>query len=234
MFNTIEFGNWIAEKRREKGMTQEELVERVGEEYISLSTLKRMESGAGHIDMGRALKTCSVLGCNLSDFLDEKQINSDFRKTVETYFDGDVEEKDIDNVLYRQHLFYPKPVHYCLYQNHAIMNLVQLIIYLPLMEEDLVYEVLRYLEGNVFDREYYVLNKLDYLVRNIPESNAKKYADLQAKRCTYDHYVAFYSGDQSIEEEMYLDPKRSDEILSWYEEYIEIADKKMKRMRLMK
>ena len=37
MFNTIEFGNRIAQIRREKNITQEDLVELVGEEYISVS-----------------------------------------------------------------------------------------------------------------------------------------------------------------------------------------------------
>ena len=71
MFNTIQFGNRIAQIRREKNMTQEDLVELVGEDYISVSTLKRIESGRGHIDMLRIIRICKALGCELQDLTGE-------------------------------------------------------------------------------------------------------------------------------------------------------------------
>ena len=91
MFSTIEFGNRLSEKRREAGLTQEELVARVGDENISLSPLKRLEGGCGHIEMVRVMKICKALECTLQDLVEENVVQTALKR----YFCEEVMKKNL-------------------------------------------------------------------------------------------------------------------------------------------
>ena len=225
MFNTIQFGNRIAQIRREKNMTQEDLVELVGEDYISVSTLKRIESGRGHIDMLRIIRICKALGCELQGLTGETTL----RGILEKAYDEPGEEGEIQDRLCRQHLFYPLSTDSVLYKAMPITTLMQFLIYLPLMEDAEVLDALRRIEGDIFDREFYVINNLWNLYKHIPDSKAKRYADYQAAKCTYDYCVDFYSNSITEADELWRDPERCEEMLSCHDEYIALIDKKKKR-----
>lgn len=226
MFNTIKFGNRIAEKRRKAGFTQEELVERVGDENISVSTLKRIESGHGHIDMVRIIRICKALGIELSDLIGENML----KQAIENWFDVPDEENEVQDRLYRQRLFYPELRKDIYYDMRPIKTLMQFIIYLPLMDETLVLESLRRIEGDVFDSESYVLDKLWYLYRNIPDSKAKHYADYVASKCTYEYFVEYYTNDPTEADKIWLDQEKCDEMLACHDEYVELIEKKWKKV----
>lgn len=225
MFNTIQFGNRIAQIRREKNMTQDDLVELVGEDYISVSTLKRIESGRGHIDMLRIIRICKALGCELQGLTGETTL----RGILEKAYDEPGEEGEIQDRLCRQHLFYPVSTDSVLYKTMPITTLMQFLIYLPLMEDAEVLDALRRIEGDIFDREFYVINNLWNLYKHIPDSKAKRYADYQAAKCTYDYCVDFYSNSITEADELWRDPERCEEMLSCHDEYIALIDKKKKR-----
>ena len=225
MFNTIKFGNRIAEKRREKGLTQEELIERVGDEYISASTLKRIESGQGHIDMIRIIRICKALDCKLQDLLGEDSL----KQALEEWFDEPGDEGEVQDRLYRQELFYPRPTDSVYYEARPIKTLMQLLIYLPLMDNVQVLHALRSIEGDIFDRESYVLDKLWNLYRHIPDSKAKRYADYAAAKCTYDYFVDYYTKEITEADELWLDPERCKEMYENHDEYIALIEKKKKK-----
>ena len=229
MFNTINFGNRIAQLRREKKMTQEDLVEHVGEEYISVSTLKRIESGKGHIDMNRVIRICKALDCEIRDLTGETTL----REMLEKVYDEPGEEGEIQDRLYRQHLFYPDSTDSSLYKTMPIKTLMQLLIYLPLLDDVQVLDALRRIEGDIFDREFYVLNNLCNLYRHILDSKAKRYADYQAAKCTYNYFVKFYSSSITEADALWLDPELCEEMLSCHDEYIALIEKKRKRAEVV-
>lgn len=144
MFNAFQFGNSIADKRLKAGFTQEQLIERVGEEHLSLSTLKRIESGTGHIDMYRIIQICDALNCQLQDLLGDNNL----RDALEKYFCDPDKENEVDDRLYTQLLFYPKPMESIYYEKQPIKTLLQFIIYLPLMDSVQLLDALLRIEGD--------------------------------------------------------------------------------------
>ena len=104
--------------------------------------------------------------------------------------------------------------------------MMQLIIYLPLMDDVQILEALRRIEGNIFGRESYVLDKLRYLLNHIPDSKAKRYADYEAAKCTYEYFTEYHTHEITEAEKIWLDPERSEEMYSCYEEYIALIEKK--------
>ena len=226
MFNIIDFGNRLAEKRREAGLTQEELVARVGDENISLSTLKRLEGGSSHIEMVRVMKICKVLGCKLQDLVAENVV----REALEKYFCDPEDEEEASEYMYRQRLFYPE-TYESYYQCLPIKTLLTFLIYLPLMDPVQMMEALRRIEGDVFGRENYVLNKLWDVFRQIPDSNPKRYADYCAGKCTYEYFLDYYTSTITDAEKIWLDPDRSEEVLVWHDEYVQLIEKKMAEAR---
>ena len=187
MVSEIILGNRLARKRREAGLTQEALIEKVGEGSVSLSTLKRLESGRGHIDLFRAIKICRVLGCSLQDLIGDDTLES----ALEKYPDGPGEavKEDVEDLLMEQQLFYPESMTWELYERKPIKTLLQLLIYLPLFDEKDLWDIVLRIEGYAFGFEGYVLNALRYLYSKIPDSEAKRYADYQASLCTYQFFM---------------------------------------------
>jgi len=224
MLDSISIGKQIADKRRNAGLTQEELVEKVGEDKLSLSTLKRIESGQGHMNMVRIFNICKALDCKLDDLVG----NYDLREALEKRAEENGDKDSIQDILYRQQVFYPKTNDSPYYAARPIKTLLQFLIYLPLMDDIKVLDVLRRIEGDVFGRESYVLDKLYYLYRKIPDSKAKRYADFAASQSTYDYYIDYYTSEMTDAEKLWLDPEKREEMLSYYVEYTDLIEKKIK------
>ena len=226
MINIANIGTQIADRRRKIGLTQEELIERVGDHVISLSTLKRIENGKGHIDFLHIQALCSALGWNLQDLLAEnaeQQASNDYSANAE-------DEEELQERIYRQRLFYPRPTESPYYERYPIKTLMQFIIYLPLMDELQVSDVLRRIEGDIFGRESYVLDRLRFLFSEIPESKAKHYADYAAGKCTYDYFIEYWNSDITEADKIWLNADESEEMLSCYKEYIQLLENKRNRM----
>lgn len=226
MLNAFDCGKRIAKRRHELNMTQEQLVERVGEENISLSTLKRIESGNGNIDVERLSQICEALDCRLQDVLSENILE----QAITIAYDS--EKAEIQDCLYRQRLFYPELSKSLLYDDFPIKSLLQFIIYLPLMDEDAVLDVLQRIGGDAFDNEYYVLEKLQFLYKTIPDNKAKQFADYEAAKCTYQYFEEFYTvniGDDLTEaDKIWSVPERRKEMYACYDEYMATIEKKKK------
>lgn len=185
MADYIDVGRRIAALRKEQVLTQEKLVELIGEERLSLSTLKRIETGKSKIDLARAFYICRALGCNSHDLIKDSDDKREAIKAAYQEEGGELDEDDFWNIedsLMRLALCYPQVPEDMLYKRFAITNLMQFIVYLPLIPPAELYYSLLKIDGDAFDREYYVLSQLEFLYRKIPESNAKKYADLMVAR----------------------------------------------------
>lgn len=225
MFNRVKFGKKIAQMRRAAGLTQEQLVERIGEDNISISTLKRIENGQGHIDMLRVIRICKALDIELSDLLGENVV----KQALERFFNEPDDEGEVQAHLDKQRFFYPEPSSSVCYTLSPIKTLMELIIYLPLMDEMEVLEVLRRIEGAAFGFESYVMDKLRYLYKDIPDSKAKRYADYEASKCTYEYFVEYYSGQLTEADSIWFDPEKSKEMLEWHDEYVALIEMKMQK-----
>ena len=224
MINIADIGPQIANKRRKTGLTQEQLIEKVGDHVISLSTLKRIENGKGHIDFVHVQALCFAMGWNVQELLAENVERQDAND-----YSADAEDEDeLQERIYRQRLFYPKPTDSPYYERRPIKTLMQFIIYLPLMNDYQVLDVLRRIEGDIFGRESYVLDRLRFLFSEIPESKAKQYADYAAGKCTYEYFVDYWNSEITEADKIWLDKEQSDEMLSCYEEYIQLIEKKRK------
>ncbi len=229
MLNTIEIGNTIAERRRKAGLTQEGLIDLVGEENISLSTLKRIESGHGHLDMARLLRISQALQCELEDLVDAGSL----RNTVEPWFSLPEDEKEVEDLLYLQKLFYPEPCGSVYYRHRNIKTLMQFLLYLPLIDETQLWQVLWLIAGSMFGQESYLLDKLEQLFLRIPDSEAKQYADYEANRCTYDYFVKFHTDRATDLEELLKNKELQDKLFSWHEAYISAIEKKRDRAEVL-
>ncbi len=221
MINTIALGERIRIIRKRKNLTQEELVDIIGDDKMSLSTIKRLESGKGSFDLIKLSRICEALECDLNDLLMDEDVVDGLKNLFPP--------EEWDNIPYVaeiQRLFYPKPPVFPSLGKRPILSVLQLMIYLPLMDERLLYDCLYRIEGNAFDNENYVLDKLSLLYRRIPDSRAKRYADLMAKKCTYDYFMRFTTSEITEEEAELLNESTAEEWKKSYDEYMDILAEK--------
>lgn len=226
MNNMYDIGARIAELRREKGLTQEGLIEKIGDEFMSLSTLKRIESGNGHLDFRRLEEICEALGCRVQDMLYDEDIRTAMRNYI-IECDGEFGEEDegnIDFYINILNLCYPKVPDNFLFDRFTVTNLMQFIIYLPLMNVADLTDSLWRIYGDAFRHEYYVLEKIEYLIKNIPDCNAKRYADILARRCNAKNYIDFYTSEITEEDEAVSEEYTDEELWEMSKDYGKILE----------
>ena len=229
---TDSIGTRIANERRYAGLTQEELVGLIGEQNISLSTLKRIEHDEGRISLSNAMMICKALDLSVSDIVDDK---ADLRYALASWF-NEPDDDTKSEVQYRmncQRVFYPEVEKSILFDNKPIKTLLQFLVYLPLMDDLQVLYSLRRLAGSVYEQEYYVMEQLSSLYQGIPESNAKRYADYSAKKATFEYFKGILLSDESVEAEdleIIENPERWDEFDSGYQEYLRVIETKIQKV----
>ncbi len=224
MEKSKEIGSRIAALRRAKDMTQEQLIERIGDDILSLSTLKRIETGRGHLSLRNIAVICAALNCRIQDLIDDVDIRSAMKEFIIDCGD-EVSEEDEGNIDFNiniLNLCYPKEPEDELFDHFAITNLMQFIIYLPLMDPVKLTECLMRIDGVAFQNEYYVLSKIDYLYRNIPDCTAKRYADLLAKRCNADNFIEYHTSEMTQEEAAVSANYTTDQLWEMGKEYSKI------------
>lgn len=82
--NQAAIGSYIARKRREENLTQEQLAERLG---VSNKTVSKWENGKCMPDYGIIQKLCDVLHVTLSELMDGEDAAQD---SVRVYDDGQI------------------------------------------------------------------------------------------------------------------------------------------------
>lgn len=186
MKNSKEIGSLIAKRRKEKGLTQEALIEIIGDDQLSISTLRRIESGQGNMNLFRLATICQALDCKIQDVIYEDEN----REALEKIYNEPGDDEEIDAMLAELQLCYPEEPDYFVFQDMPINSLMKLLIYLPLLDlEDLMLWIYNNY-GDFFGNEYYVLNKMKMLYERIPEGKAKEHADLMAARCTAEYFMS--------------------------------------------
>lgn len=186
-------GKMIKLLRQQAGLTQEKLIEIIGDDRISLSTLKRIEKGEGHINMAFILEICSALGKNLSELMG----NVEWSQITKCQVDSEHEMREMQDYLERQWLFYPQPTNPTFYECYPIRTLMMFLVYLPLMDWEKILGISWRICGCMFEQEVYVLTQLWELYEGIPDGKAKRYADYAARKCTYNYFYAYYTSDHA-------------------------------------
>ena len=189
MKNGAEIGDLIARRRKEKGLTQETLIEMIGDDKLSISTLRRIESGQGSMNLFRLETICQALGCKLQDVITEDRN----REALKRIYNEPGDDEEIEAMLVELQLCYPEEPDYFVFQDMPINSLMKLLIYLPLLDlEDLMLWIYNNY-GDFYGNEYYVLNKMKMLYERIPEGEAKEHADLMAARCTAEYFMSHHT-----------------------------------------
>ena len=235
MDGMADIGIRIKRLRKERGLTQEQVAELIGEDVMSLSTYKRIEEGKSSVNLRRAYHISKALSCKPTDLISDID---DRREAIKAFYaadgvDLDEEElKNLDDSLLLMRLCYPEVPNDPLYTRFAITNLMQFIIYLPLMDPLMLMNSLLGIDGDAFDREYYVLQKIAYIHRMIPESDAKKYADMMASECTADYFMDYHRTSGMTELNKYLiDRENWDESWKLHEAYRSVIEKHIDKIR---
>ena len=168
---------------------------------------KRIEEGKSPVTINRLYHLCRALDCKPTEIIDDVD---HLRETIRKYYEEDGEQldedelKNIDYGLLDMRLSYPEVPDNPLYAKFKITNLMQFLIYLPLMDPLALMTCLYNIDGDTFEREYYVLQKLEYLYRTIPDSDAKTYADKMAEQCSADYYMDYHRTSGMTELNQYL------------------------------
>lgn len=149
----------ICTLRKSRKMTQEQLAEMVN---LSKNTIANIESRS--IKQNNTINTiesiATALGVPAYQLLIDEDELDDFHS----------DKANAENITAT---YYP-PVHYL----YNISTLIEFLIYLPLIDHrNLYHNLISAVAGCVFDSELYISSKIDNLVRRIPDSPEKKFAD---------------------------------------------------------
>ena len=91
----IKIGKFISERRKSKGITQEELAEKL---YVTDRAVSKWERGLSLIDAGKMLDLCKILDINVNELLLGEKINmKDYNKKTEELLIELARQEEINN-----------------------------------------------------------------------------------------------------------------------------------------
>jgi len=218
--NKEKIGLVIREFRKKLKLTQKELAFKSGVSQALISEIERPNANSNYgLTLSSLDRIATALGVTTQNILDMS----------EGYYDEIGEEDILDELRANKKLmdtFYPPNY---IYSSGSVINcscLLEFVIYLPLIDICNLYEGLRRLDGDIFNRETYLTDLINSAVRVIPDSLAKSYADriysfIQIKR----------EGKQLEDEKEYieyLEKKNDVDSIEYQEEiaYQEVLDLK--------
>lgn len=173
--------------RKEKGQTQKEFAKNLGDHGMAARTLQRIESG-DKVDIPIINELIDHLDIELSYILRDEYETKIVEELLEDKTITIMECIKEMNFRIEEYRFL-NPPKIKGNRNYHITNLAEFLIYLPLMDDIMIYDV-TYRIGGIFEgRATYVLNMLDVLYRDIPDSVAKEVADELVMRLRKPDYV---------------------------------------------
>ncbi len=208
--------------RLANNMSQEELAEKAN---INENTVKNIESNKGNnVKLDTIVKIADALECDVITLIDGCTIYDDendisyYRKNDEGREAGKNRRVDID--IHR--MYYP-PISKVLDGDYyQIMTLMEFIIYLPLFNYSDLIEMSSRITCGVINYEDYIIKQIDYAYKNIPESDAKKYADDALEEIKHVRKRCNYSSD------FYEDKFQE------YDAYVQLVEQKREMLQKLK
>ncbi len=93
--NLMKIGKFIAELRRDKGLTQEELAEKL---YITDRAVSKWERGLSLPDADKMLDLCNILDINVNELLNGEKINmKDYEKKTDELLVELAKQEEVKN-----------------------------------------------------------------------------------------------------------------------------------------
>ncbi len=189
-----QFGLRVKAHREAKNMTQLNLANMA---KISKSYITKIENGeAKNVGLETICMLAEALDIQIQDLIAYVDVEYGFESDYNAYSSENLEEtKEIllhSNSIFNT--FYPP-----LYSRYKVTTLLEFILYLPLINPYYLVEKLCRIDGDIIDKEDYVCQLIDYLIKHIPDSDAKKFADIQLElihRKRNKHNIVFEIADQ--------------------------------------
>ncbi|MCH5340015.1 MAG: helix-turn-helix transcriptional regulator [Acetatifactor sp.] len=98
----VKIGKFIADLRKEKGLTQRELAETVG---VSDKTISKWECGNGMPEMSMLMPLCRVLGINVNELLSGERLSDDsYSRKAEENIMNLIQEKEESKRQSKKHV----------------------------------------------------------------------------------------------------------------------------------
>lgn len=154
--------------REAAGLTQEQLSQKSG---VSQSQISMVEAGNSNTSIGTLNELAQALNVSISDVLSDYNINYE-----NYYFENSEERKEcaqyeLENLKVLKE-FYPAKEF-----NSKINTLMELFVYLPVIDPYRLFNVFSRVYGDFNEQEQYISSQLEWLVDTTPDSLAKEYAD---------------------------------------------------------
>ena len=150
--------------RNAKNLSQKNLAEKTGISQAYISKIESMQVNDISIE----------ITCKIADSL-----GVEWEELFQTPDDDYVEEKYREAIL---QTYYPP----MLSDRLPVSSLLEFITYLPLISSVDLYEGLARVGGTICGHEVYISEKIEAMLRHIPDSPAKKFADILVQ---YQHLV---------------------------------------------
>lgn len=171
----VVIGKRILKIRERLGIPQNELAHRAG---LSKTYLGELERGQrDNISVGKLAKIADVLGISMSELFSDIE-NEQMHWDEDNHLSDALWQKNYEDT------FYPPSITEC-----EVTTLLQFLVYLPVLSEQDVLNILSQFNGKFEGCELEILKSLNTCIAKIPQSNAKAYADLQAKHLSRTAYL---------------------------------------------
>ncbi len=166
----------VKKARKEKNLSQRGFIKSLGNEAISLRTLRRIENG-DTVKIQTIKPLLDFFEIQLRYTLSDENEDDIMRRGLALADNNSIKEciKLIDKEINEYRIFFCGDV----YTNdrYHISSLADLLIYLPLIDTQLLFEALDRIGGDFFNRLDYALYQLDKLYLAIPDTEEKKISD---------------------------------------------------------
>ncbi len=171
----VEIGKRILKIRERLGIPQNELAYRAG---LSKTYLGELERGQrDNVSVGKLAQIAHILGISMSELFSDIE-NEQMIWDKDNHLSDTLWQKNYEDT------FYPPAITDC-----EVTTLLQFLVYLPLLPEQDVLNILSQFNGKFEGCELEILKSLNTCIAKIPQSTAKAYADLQAQRLSRTAYM---------------------------------------------
>ena len=207
--NTL-IGLKIKALREEQGISQSDLAKMSN---ISSTYLSLLENGKrNNISLTTLYMICDALHIKVNQLLCISSYSADDPiDTSDSLEMAEAQQVIIsdDKILLS---FYPEK-----YNNNKISSLLEFVLYLPLIDETMLYDALNAIQGHFLGNEIYICKRINSLIKRITDSPAKKFADEQLN-------LIHQKRDKHIAD---LEIQEGDIDIDGYEQYINLLQTKL-------
>ncbi|SCJ88840.1 Predicted transcriptional regulator [uncultured Eubacterium sp.] len=193
----IKTGEELRQIRKDRGFSQEKLAELA---EVSISTIRRLERGTrSSFNLKTVELVANVLGIQVYSLFAKNEFRALLQGVLEEEFRSNEElEEEVDWRVQIQILFFPNTEYL---SEYPIRTLLEFLVYLPLMNWFRLINMLTYrINGDMSSNGCYVCEILKSLYDEIPDNEAKYFADVISEKLKYKFQYNQYADSQEMTE----------------------------------